>query len=408
MLHVVVDEFKRGTVAVTVASSTTTASDAPASATDTTATPTAAPAAALTVAHVVGWPHLFRDVTQDPVTAFTAGAQLSAPTPTQPGVTTTSAPTTTTATTAATTCRLCLLLVPTHLTLEKLFGTFLGASKLKHIRSVTVVAPPAQSGPAPATVTAATATAGAGETRLGAPYTLFMTCHSPEAARLVASEVNGRAFTALGMETCYVQFVASLTFTKLKHNTGAPAGARSMSPAPSPARAAGAGAGAGAGAATASTTSTSTTGGRARSSSLTEALRTLPYRPRLLSAPNSSVDEIPSCSQCLERLDANISGIHATGCTHASGCECGGAWKGLRCGTCFRVRLEQARAQAGSTVAVESDGSDGGAPRVAAAAAAAGTADGAGGSRREWGCEGCTINSNLWVCCVCGHVGCGR
>ncbi|XP_010687940.2 BRAP2 RING ZnF UBP domain-containing protein 1 isoform X2 [Beta vulgaris subsp. vulgaris] len=78
--------------------------------------------------------------------------------------------------------------------------------------------------------------------------------------------------------------------------------------------------------------------------------------------------ELPTCPICLERLDQDTSGIQSTLCDHSFQCSCISKWTYLSCQVC---RLCQ---QQDDTL----------------------------------NCSVCDTSENLWVCIVCGFVGCGR
>ena len=79
--------------------------------------------------------------------------------------------------------------------------------------------------------------------------------------------------------------------------------------------------------------------------------------------------ELPGCPVCLERLDVHVSGIVTTSCNHSFHTECLSRWSDSSCPVC-RYCAQQ--------------------PSAASQ------------------CERCGSRSNLWICVICGHVGCGR
>jgi len=82
--------------------------------------------------------------------------------------------------------------------------------------------------------------------------------------------------------------------------------------------------------------------------------------------------EMPKCPVCLERLDSETSGIITTVCNHEFHCECFTKWGD---GTCPICRYN--------------------------------SFDDTNNSRVQ--CFECNdTTSNLWICLMCGHVGCGR
>ncbi|RHY43493.1 hypothetical protein DYB34_009867, partial [Aphanomyces astaci] len=83
-------------------------------------------------------------------------------------------------------------------------------------------------------------------------------------------------------------------------------------------------------------------------------------------APEGHV-EIPTCPVCLDRLDTSASGILTTLCNHTFHCDCLFRWEGSSCPVC--------RYSHGDIVSV---------------------------------CEVCDTTDHLWICLICGHIGCGR
>ena len=83
----------------------------------------------------------------------------------------------------------------------------------------------------------------------------------------------------------------------------------------------------------------------------------------------SNAIELPGCPVCLERLDPSITGIVTIVCDHTFHCECLRRWADSSCPVCRHV----------------SDDSQG-----------------------ATSCEVCGTLDSLWICLVCGHVGCGR
>jgi hypothetical protein len=82
-----------------------------------------------------------------------------------------------------------------------------------------------------------------------------------------------------------------------------------------------------------------------------------------------SAVELPGCPVCLERLDPSISGVVTIVCDHTFHCECLRRWADSSCPVCRHV---------------------------------------ADDSQTATCCEVCGTTESLWICLVCGHVGCGR
>ena len=97
------------------------------------------------------------------------------------------------------------------------------------------------------------------------------------------------------------------------------------------------------------------------------------YRATLPPLPDGSLlgsaVELPSCPVCLERLDPSISGVMTIVCDHTFHCDCLRRWSDSSCPVCRHVADDSDEATC---------------------------------------CEVCGTTESLWICLVCGHVGCGR
>lgn len=86
--------------------------------------------------------------------------------------------------------------------------------------------------------------------------------------------------------------------------------------------------------------------------------------------PSELLTELPTCPVCLERLDASESGVLTILCQHAFHCRCLIGWKEEnRCPVCRYVQQP---------------------------------------TGKETRCTKCGESNNLWICLVCGNVGCSR
>ncbi|XP_051219730.1 BRAP2 RING ZnF UBP domain-containing protein 1 [Lolium perenne] len=81
--------------------------------------------------------------------------------------------------------------------------------------------------------------------------------------------------------------------------------------------------------------------------------------------------ELPTCPVCIERLDQDISGIVATNCDHSFQCSCVSMWVSSSCPVC-QFCQKQSETPTNPT------------------------------------CSVCQTSENLWICVICGFVGCGR
>ncbi|OMH80177.1 RING finger protein ETP1-like protein [Zancudomyces culisetae] len=102
--------------------------------------------------------------------------------------------------------------------------------------------------------------------------------------------------------------------------------------------------------------------------------------------------EMPSCPVCLERLDSNSTGLLTIMCQHTFHSNCLSGWKENSCPVCRQVQ-QMFINQNGNR-----NDADGNAPQ------------------QEWQerrlenikCMECDSNISLWICVICGVVGCGR
>ncbi|ESR64116.1 hypothetical protein CICLE_v10008137mg [Citrus x clementina] len=88
----------------------------------------------------------------------------------------------------------------------------------------------------------------------------------------------------------------------------------------------------------------------------------------IASTPPAGFTELPTCPICLERLDPDTSGILSTICDHSFQCSCTAKWTVLSCQVCRFCHQQDERPT----------------------------------------CSVCGTVENLWVCLICGFVGCGR
>ncbi|KAH8549210.1 zf-UBP-domain-containing protein [Umbelopsis sp. PMI_123] len=105
-------------------------------------------------------------------------------------------------------------------------------------------------------------------------------------------------------------------------------------------------------------------------------------------------DELPTCPVCLERMDANITGLLTILCQHTFHCYCLSKWGDGSCPVC---RYSQ------KPIGVERNSSR----HVIAAESAANAANGINAEDVNE-CFVCGATESLWICLICGHIGCGR
>ncbi|XP_035040949.1 BRCA1-associated protein [Hippoglossus stenolepis] len=88
------------------------------------------------------------------------------------------------------------------------------------------------------------------------------------------------------------------------------------------------------------------------------------------SLPVMELTEVPKCTVCLERMDESVNGILTTLCNHSFHSQCLQRWEDASCPVCRYCQTPEP---------VE-----------------------------ENKCFECGVQENLWICLICGHIGCGR
>ncbi|XP_056874862.1 BRCA1-associated protein [Takifugu flavidus] len=88
------------------------------------------------------------------------------------------------------------------------------------------------------------------------------------------------------------------------------------------------------------------------------------------SLPVMDLTELPKCTVCLERMDESVNGVLTTLCNHSFHSQCLQWWEDTSCPVCRYCQTPEP---------VE-----------------------------ENKCFECGVQENLWICLICGHIGCGR
>ncbi|OBA19754.1 zf-UBP-domain-containing protein [Metschnikowia bicuspidata var. bicuspidata NRRL YB-4993] len=116
--------------------------------------------------------------------------------------------------------------------------------------------------------------------------------------------------------------------------------------------------------------------------------------------------ELPTCPVCLEKLDCEISGLLTIPCQHTFHCQCLSKWRDDTCPVCRytnsisnqRIRRSVRRLlQINSRMQQQQllQPLEGEQPRSAV-------------EDDTETCMNCTTTDNLWVCLICGNLGCSR
>ncbi|KAF6761578.1 hypothetical protein DFP72DRAFT_803728 [Ephemerocybe angulata] len=101
--------------------------------------------------------------------------------------------------------------------------------------------------------------------------------------------------------------------------------------------------------------------------------------------------ELPTCPVCLERMDSAVTGLITVPCSHTFHCMCLSKWGDSRCPVCrySQTLLSSHPASSSARSARPIPFSESESPSA---------------SR----CSTCSSTTNLWICLICGNVGCGR
>ncbi|KAI9272428.1 hypothetical protein EDC94DRAFT_555087 [Helicostylum pulchrum] len=109
--------------------------------------------------------------------------------------------------------------------------------------------------------------------------------------------------------------------------------------------------------------------------------QTYPYLNQTLAQDllhKQAMAELPTCPVCLERMDSSITGLLGIQCHHASQCYCLNKWGENKCPVC---RYSHKPVLSSKSVVKE---------------------------EVVYECFECPSTESVWICMICGHIGCGR
>ncbi|KAK9248355.1 BRCA1-associated protein 2-domain-containing protein [Lipomyces tetrasporus] len=90
--------------------------------------------------------------------------------------------------------------------------------------------------------------------------------------------------------------------------------------------------------------------------------------------PTRALRELPTCPVCLERMDSSVTGLLTIICQHTFHCQCLSKWGDNSCPVCRYSQKKDHQSQLSE-------------PNQ---------------------CSSCGAVQNLWICLICGNIGCGR
>ncbi|KAF2830607.1 zf-UBP-domain-containing protein [Ophiobolus disseminans] len=195
-------------------------------------------------------------------------------------------------------------------------------------------------------------------------YMVLMKFKDASKARAWRKEWNGKAFNSMEPEYCHVVFVKSINFQNGDSNrdptsypdlTNDP-----FAPAPTTQP-------------TAPLPPAKSVSSPVEAPSMASSLTAKPHAP-----PTPALVELPTCPVCLERMD-ETTGLLTILCQHVFHCACLEKWRGSGCPVCRYTQNDAFTSHRAS---------DGDTP--------------------DNECSVCGSTQNLWVCLICGNIGCGR
>lgn len=183
-------------------------------------------------------------------------------------------------------------------------------------------------------------------------YLVLMKFRSAKKARDWQKAYNGRLFSAAEPENCHVVFIKSVEFVSPDSD---------ISTANFP----------------------QNTNDPFTAVNKSAAGKTLSSKP--LAPPPPNLLELPTCPVCLERMD-ETTGLLTILCQHVFHCACLEKWRGSGCPVCRYTHS----------------------PSYTFPYPRPGAYNGGNDTDTEPLCSVCASTNNLWICLICGNLGCGR
>ncbi|KAF8889375.1 BRCA1-associated protein [Infundibulicybe gibba] len=111
-----------------------------------------------------------------------------------------------------------------------------------------------------------------------------------------------------------------------------------------------------------------------------------------LSSNQVPIHELPTCPVCLERMDSAVTGLITVPCSHTFHCMCLSKWGDSRCCPVCRYSQTLLSSHPTSSSARSSLPIPFASPTTPTLST----------------CSDCSTTTNLWICLICGNIGCGR
>lgn len=192
-------------------------------------------------------------------------------------------------------------------------------------------------------------------------YLVLLKFRDSKRAYMFKREFDGRVFNDIEPETCTIAFIRSITFeTPMQSNENFPDLSQDPFTPSIP-------------------------------SAATGSLK--PFPP-----PTPSLVELPTCPVCLERMD-DTNGLLTIPCQHVFHCSCLQKWRGSGCPVCRHTN---------PSLAVPDNADDGSSSSAMAHSDPGNPYTQPFGSHVSNLCAVCDSPDDLWICLICGNVGCGR
>lgn len=181
-------------------------------------------------------------------------------------------------------------------------------------------------------------------------YMVLMKFNEHESAERFYQQYNGKTFNSMEPETCHVIYVHSILFrSQVNHSSDFPYLLEDPF-------------------------ITDERKEITNSDKLIDDTRPPPPRSKALK-------ELPTCPVCLERMDSNITGLITIACQHTFHCHCLSKWTDDSCPVC---RYSTSKSKLNKLLDKTERTDEG------------------------LACSACGKTQNLWICLICGNVGCGR